>query len=57
VVTAVSRLGKRDDESTAVAWIPIDRLPDLDSLAFDHGETVRLYLEFRGQPPTAPTVG
>ena len=57
MVTAVSRVGERDDESTAVEWIPIDRLPDLDSLAFDHGETVRLYLESRGRPPAAPTVG
>jgi ADP-ribose pyrophosphatase YjhB (NUDIX family) len=57
VVRAVSLIGQRDDESTAVEWIPIDRLPDLDALAFDHGETVRLYLESRDRPAKAPIVG
>ena len=50
VVAAISLVGERDDESTAVEWISIDQLPDLDSLAFDHGETLRLYLDSRGRP-------
>jgi ADP-ribose pyrophosphatase YjhB (NUDIX family) len=57
VVAAVSLVGAGDDESTAVEWIPIDQLPDLDSLAFDHGETVRLYLESRGRLDQRPLVG
>jgi ADP-ribose pyrophosphatase YjhB (NUDIX family) len=57
VIAAVSRAGAGDDESTAVEWIPIDRLPPLESLAFDHGETVRLYLESRHAGSQAPIVG
>jgi ADP-ribose pyrophosphatase YjhB (NUDIX family) len=57
VIAAVSLMGERDDESTAVEWIPIDQLPDLDSLAFDHGETIRLYLESRDRPDQPPIIG
>jgi ADP-ribose pyrophosphatase YjhB (NUDIX family) len=41
------RVGEPDDETAEIAWVPIDRLPPLDTLAFDHGETVRLYLASR----------
>jgi len=56
VVTALARVGEPDDEQTAVEWIPIERLPPLDSLAFDHGETVALYLGTRGGPTPPPGV-
>ena len=54
VVTPLRRSGDPDDESSAVEWIPIDRLPRLDSLAFDHGDTIRLYLDSRGHSTQAP---
>jgi ADP-ribose pyrophosphatase YjhB (NUDIX family) len=57
VIAALSRAGEGDDESTAVEWMPIDRLPPLDTLAFDHGDTVRLYLASRGAPGPTPIVG
>ena len=44
-------VGEPDDESSAVAWIPIAELPPLDTLAFDHGETVAWYLEHRDALP------
>jgi 8-oxo-dGTP diphosphatase len=56
VVRPLERVGAPDQESTAVEWIPIDRLPPLDSLAFDHGESVGLYLRTRGRPAPAPIV-
>jgi len=45
-----------DHEQTAVEWIPIERLPPLSALAFDHGETVALYLRTRGGPTPPPRV-
>jgi ADP-ribose pyrophosphatase YjhB (NUDIX family) len=54
VITPLERVGTPDHESTAVEWIAIDRLPDLDALAFDHGETIRLYLAARDRPPRTP---
>ena len=54
VLTPIDRIGEPDDESSAVEWFPLDRLPPLDALAFDHGETVQLYLDSRHRPPGAP---
>jgi 8-oxo-dGTP diphosphatase len=56
VIDPLELVGEPDDESSAVNWIPIDRLPPLDSLAFDHGDTVRLYLASRGRSPAGPVV-
>lgn len=56
VVTPLRRIGEPDEESSAVEWVPIDRLPPLPTLAFDHGDTVQLYLASRGKPGQAPTV-
>ena len=56
VVTPLRRIGEPDEESSAVEWVPIDRLPPLHTLAFDHGDTVHLYLASRGKPGHAPTV-
>jgi len=42
--------------NSAVDWVPIDRLPPLDALAFDHGETVARYLAARDRPAAAPSV-
>jgi 8-oxo-dGTP diphosphatase len=47
VIAAHRQSGASDDESTEIRWFPLDALPPLDSLAFDHGETVRAYLESR----------
>jgi len=47
IVEPLRETGKPDNESSEVAWFPIDQLPDLDEIAFDLGETVRLYLEYR----------
>jgi ADP-ribose pyrophosphatase YjhB (NUDIX family) len=56
VIAPLARVGEPDHESSAVEWVPIDRLPPLESLAFDHGETVRLYLAARGRPHQATIV-
>ena len=56
VVRPRARVGAPDAEQTAVEWIPIDRLPPLDTLAFDHGESVALYLKSRGRPAPPPSV-
>ena len=57
VVTPLRRVGEPDGESSAVEWVPIDRLPPLHTLAFDHGDTVHLYLASRGKPGQVPILG
>jgi ADP-ribose pyrophosphatase YjhB (NUDIX family) len=54
VVTPGRQVGEPDHESSAVEWVPIERLPPLESLAFDHGETIAVYLGARGKPEQAP---
>jgi hypothetical protein len=54
VIEPLARTGEPDAESTAVAWVPLDQLPALDSLSFDHGDTVRAYLAARGRLPLVP---
>jgi 8-oxo-dGTP diphosphatase len=53
LVNPLREVGEHDAESSAVAWVPIADLPPLDTLAFDHGETVAWYLRHRhtGFPP------
>jgi 8-oxo-dGTP diphosphatase len=54
VIEPLAKAGEPDAESAAVAWIPIDQLPPLETLSFDHGDTVRAYLACRRQLPPAP---
>jgi len=56
VITPLEKISEPDKESSAVEWVPIERLPPLHTLAFDHGETVQLYLASRGKPARAPIV-
>ncbi len=56
VIAPLEKTGAPDAESSAVEWFPIERLPDLDDLAFDHGDTIRAYLDSRRGPITAPTL-
>jgi ADP-ribose pyrophosphatase YjhB (NUDIX family) len=56
VVEPLQQVGERDHETSAVEWVPIDRLPPLEELAFDHGDTVRAYLARRGRPLPEPIV-
>jgi len=56
VIEPLAKIGEPDAESSSVAWIPLDELPPLETLSFDHGDTVRDYLAARGHLPAAPTL-
>lgn len=47
IVEPVKQVQSPDRESTEVAWIPTESLPPLKSLAFDHGESIALYLKYK----------
>ena len=55
VIAPTVKTGEPDAESSDVQWIPIERVTSLD-LAFDHGDTVRAYLDFRRGGETSPTL-
>lgn len=56
LVIPKGKVKEGDWESTEVVWIPVDRLPPLDSFAFDHGESIGLYLKYRKTPFDTPIV-
>ena len=39
--------GCHDDEISEVSWVPIQDLPSPETLAFDHGDSIRQYLRYR----------
>lgn len=47
LVRVIAKTGEPDHESSKVEWIPIDKLIPFEDFAFDHGESIRLYLEYR----------
>lgn len=56
LVRPTKKIGKPDHESSKVEWIPIEKLLPFDQFAFDHGESIRLYLKYRESPFQLPIV-
>jgi ADP-ribose pyrophosphatase YjhB (NUDIX family) len=54
LVKPIKKTGEKDAESSKVEWIPIDKLIPLEEFAFDHGETIGLYLKYRKTPFPLP---
>jgi 8-oxo-dGTP diphosphatase len=44
IVEPLELVGVGDNESTAVEWFPLDALPPVDTIAFDHHESIELYV-------------
>lgn len=47
LIRPIKQTVKKDEESSRVEWIPIDKLLPRSEFAFDHGESIRLYLDYR----------
>lgn len=56
IVKPIRKAGEGDWESTDIRWFPIDQLPPLDSMAFDHGESIGLYLKYRQRTFSIPLI-
>jgi 8-oxo-dGTP diphosphatase len=56
LVKPIRLVGKPDWESSEVAWIPFNKLLPFDKYAFDHGESIRLLLEYLKKPFPLPIV-
>lgn len=54
LVKPIRKTGGMDKETVAVEWVRIDQLPSLDDLAFDHGVSIRYFLEYRAKHHTLP---
>ena len=56
IIKPVKQIAKPDSEVTEIAWVPLDALPPLSEFAFDHGESIKLYLEYRKKVFALPLV-
>ena len=56
LVRTTQKIGEPDHESSKVEWIPIEKLLPFDQFAFDHGESITLYLKYRKSPFAIPIV-
>ncbi len=54
IVKPIQKVGEPDHESSKVEWIPIDKLLPFSEFAFDHGESIALYLSYRKKPFALP---
>jgi len=54
IVKPIKKTGEKDWESSKVEWIPMDKLLPFSEFAFDHGDTIKLYLEYRKNPFQLP---
>lgn len=54
ILKPVGYTGVPDAESSKVEWIPIDKLLPLSEFAFDHGQSIGLYLKYRKTPFPLP---
>ena len=56
LVKPIKKTGEQDRESSKVEWIPINTLIPFENFAFDHGESIKLYLQYRKTPFQLPIV-
>ncbi len=56
IIKPVKQSGAPDAESSKVEWIPIEKLLPLSEFAFDHGESIGMYLKYRKQPFALPVL-
>lgn len=54
LIKPIKQIGEPDHESSKVEWIPINKLLPLNELAFDHGESIGLYLKYKKQHFSLP---
>lgn len=50
----LKQTGLPDKESSEVEWIPFDKLLPWDEFAFDHGETIKQFLDYIKKPFPLP---
>lgn len=53
VLKPLLETGKTDHESTEIAWVPIGEIKTQE-LAFDHGESVKLYIRWKEEKFNLP---
>ena len=47
ILNPLEKIGNSDNEVTEMAWCEMDKLPPAEQFAFDHLESIQLYLKYR----------
>lgn len=56
IIKPLKKTKKITHEVMKVEWIPIDKVLPFAEFAFDHGETIKLYLEYRKKSFKIPII-
>jgi hypothetical protein len=48
---------KQVEEVTHLEWFPLDKLPPIEEMAFDHGDDILLYKEYLKKNVPLPLFG
>lgn len=54
ILRPIKETGRRDSENSKVEWISVGNLLSFDQFAFDHGESIKLFLNYRKKPFPLP---
>lgn len=54
---AVKQIKTSDEEVTHLQWFDLDKLPPKDSIAFDHGEDLEIYIKHLKEKFPLPVLG
>lgn len=57
IADATRKVGKKDWESAELRWFPLDQLPPATEIAFDHADSIHLYIEYLQKGFPLPVVG
>jgi 8-oxo-dGTP diphosphatase len=57
LVKPLQKVGQPDKETDEVKWFNLDKLPPAEQIAFDHWETIKLYLRFKKAEFKLPVFG
>lgn len=53
----VKQIPKKDEEVTHLEWFPLNRLPPMEEMAFDHGDDIMLYKKYLMKNHPLPLFG
>ncbi|KKR33197.1 MAG: ADP-ribose pyrophosphatase [Candidatus Gottesmanbacteria bacterium GW2011_GWC2_39_8] len=54
LLSVLGKTGKSDDEVSGVYWFDLDKLPSPERFAFDHYQTLELYLKYKEEKTNLP---
>ncbi|MFC1626834.1 NUDIX hydrolase [Patescibacteria group bacterium] len=56
IIKPIKKVAEGDHESSKIEWIPIDKLLPFTQYAFDHGESIDLFVQYLNKPFKLPLI-